>query len=225
MDCIKCYHFYLDDMLFPVTPGKLTCKYSNKNKAVTLIDGGEINILKQPGLTEFSFEVDLPSFHYPYCVFENNEYKEPQYFLLRIKKIKEKNKPVYFKVLRQNYENSSTWDTYNFKCTIEAMTVTEDAKNGLDVTVNLTLKQYRSYETKVYSVEENGTITEEPTRSTDKEPPTEEQPQYYTVKEGDSLWKIASKQYGDGSRCWEIAKKNGIPNPNKISIGQVIRLD
>lgn len=46
------YEFYLDKCLLPVTPSKLQLKIDNANKTLTLMDEGEINILKKAGLTE-----------------------------------------------------------------------------------------------------------------------------------------------------------------------------
>lgn len=42
------YEFYLDKCLLPVTPSKLQLKIDNANKTLTLMDEGEINILKRP---------------------------------------------------------------------------------------------------------------------------------------------------------------------------------
>lgn len=43
---------------------------------------------------------------------------------------------------------------------------------------------------------------------------------YHTVAKGDTLWAIAQKYYGNGSRYPEIAKANNVSNPNVISVGQ-----
>ncbi|MBQ0067576.1 MAG: LysM peptidoglycan-binding domain-containing protein [Phascolarctobacterium sp.] len=45
----------------------------------------------------------------------------------------------------------------------------------------------------------------------------------YTVKSGDSLWAIAAKQLGDGSRYNEIKTMNGLSS-NTIYAGQVLKL-
>ena len=45
----------------------------------------------------------------------------------------------------------------------------------------------------------------------------------YTVKKGDSLWAIADKQLGDGSRYNEIKTLNGLKS-NVINAGQVLKL-
>ena len=54
------YDLFLDGILFPVTPEKMTIKIKNQNKTLVLIDEGEINLLKKSGLTEISFTVLLP---------------------------------------------------------------------------------------------------------------------------------------------------------------------
>lgn len=45
----------------------------------------------------------------------------------------------------------------------------------------------------------------------------------YTVQSGDTLWGIAERIYGNGSRYTELAEKNGIEDPALIYPGQVIR--
>ena len=45
----------------------------------------------------------------------------------------------------------------------------------------------------------------------------------YTVKAGDSLWAIAAKQLGDGSRYNEIKTMNGLTS-NTIHAGDVLKL-
>ena len=48
----------------------------------------------------------------------------------------------------------------------------------------------------------------------------------YTVTEGDSLWKIAKEQLGDGSKWNEIyeANKDTVKNPNVIYVGQKLNI-
>ena len=50
--------------------------------------------------------------------------------------------------------------------------------------------------------------------------------QMYTVQKGDTLWKIAEKFYGDGSKYPEIVKANSPPvkNPDLIQPGWVLRI-
>ena len=55
------YHFYMGKTLCPVAPSKLQLKIKGQNETLTLINEGEINILKKPGLTEISFDLLLPN--------------------------------------------------------------------------------------------------------------------------------------------------------------------
>ncbi|MBI3386051.1 LysM peptidoglycan-binding domain-containing protein [Candidatus Gottesmanbacteria bacterium] len=46
----------------------------------------------------------------------------------------------------------------------------------------------------------------------------------YTVVRGDTLWKIAVAQYGDGYKWNEIAQANKLSNPDLIHAGNVLTL-
>jgi nucleoid-associated protein YgaU len=46
----------------------------------------------------------------------------------------------------------------------------------------------------------------------------------YVVQEGDSLWKIAVRAYGDGYKWPEIAEENNLRNPNIIVPDQELKL-
>ena len=47
----------------------------------------------------------------------------------------------------------------------------------------------------------------------------------HTVVRGDTLWDIAAKYLGDGSKYTQLAAINNISNPDLIYVGQVIKLD
>lgn len=94
------YYFYLGDVLMPVTPGKLKTKIKNENKTLSLASGGEINVLKQPGLTELSFDLLLPAVRYPFAVYDNDVFKSPNYFLSYIEELKTSRQAFDFTVIR-----------------------------------------------------------------------------------------------------------------------------
>lgn len=54
--------------------------------------------------------------------------------------------------------------------------------------------------------------------------PTPHLPRTVTVKQGDSLWDIAKRVYGDGPRYKDIARENHIPPPYVLSAGEKLRL-
>lgn len=55
-------------------------------------------------------------------------------------------------------------------------------------------------------------------------PPAEPEARTYTVVSGDTLWAIAERFYGDGSKYQLIADASGIPNPDLIQPGQVLTI-
>ena len=61
------YDFYLGRCLLPIAPPKLTVKINNANETATLINEGEINILRQAGLTDIEFECRIPQEKYPFA--------------------------------------------------------------------------------------------------------------------------------------------------------------
>jgi LysM repeat protein len=216
------YYFLLDGVPLPVTPFKLETKISNKNKTITLINDGEINILKTPGLTEFSFEALLPQSEYPFATYWGG-FKPAAYYADKIESLKVNNQKFQFKVMRIAPNGSALFDT-NIKVTIEEYGIIEDTKNGLDLIVNIKLKQYREYGTKVGVVKPATATTPATIAVSIEREVSKVAPKTHTVVSGDSLWKICKKLLGDGSKYSEIATLNGIANANLISVGQVINL-
>lgn len=49
-------------------------------------------------------------------------------------------------------------------------------------------------------------------------------PGNYTVKEGDTLFAISEKYYGDGYKYVEVAQANNLTNPDQIDKGQVLKM-
>jgi len=221
------YDFYLDAMLLPVTPSKLTISIDNKNKTMVLINDGEINILKKPGLTDISFTALLPQTKYPFAVYKNGFHKA-DVFLDKLEQLKTSQKPFQFIVSRTFPNGKLLFDT-NIKVSLEDYKILEDSKNGFDVNVEIKLKQYRDYGTKTVNVtikQSKPVATVQNTRPAESSPAPKVTAKSYTVAKGDTLWAIAKKYYGDGSKYTKIfeANKGILTNPNVIYPGQVLAL-
>lgn len=218
------YKIYIDDVLLPVTPGKITTKIKSQNKTVSLLSGGEINILKSPGLTEIEFDALLPNSKYPFAIYEGG-FKTADYYLTKLEELTSQKKPFYFSVSRLGPGGSLIYRTEPMRVSLEGYPVIDNAENGTDVMVQIKLKQYVDYGLKKITI-----ITAEPApKGTAKKStvPTRPKPtpkRTYTVKSGDTLWAICQRELGSGTKYKEIAKLNNIPNPNKIYPGQVIKL-
>jgi len=144
------YDFYLDRCLLPVTPSKLSLKINNANKTLTLINEGEINILKKAELTDIEFECEIPQVKYPYAIYKSG-FQGASYFLGYFEQLKTSRKPFQFIVCRQTPDGKKLFNT-NIKVSMEDYKITEDAKEGIDLKVKIKLKQYREYGTKTVNI-------------------------------------------------------------------------
>lgn len=221
------YEFFLDKCMLPVTPSKLEIKINNANKTLTLINEGEINILKNAGLTDIEFSCEIPQVKYPFAVYKEG-FRGADYFLDYFESLKNSRKPFQFIVCRSLPGNQKLFGT-NIKVTLEDYKLTEDAKNGFDITVKVKLKQWRDYGPKTVNIlmSEFGTrATVEPQREASTSP-APDQATAYTVVKGDCLWNIAKKFYGSGSKYTVIYNANRETvggNPNLIYPGQVLTI-
>lgn len=210
------YDFYFDTpyglLTFPVTPGELSIKVGSNNETVTLINEGDVNILKSPALVEVDFEARFPMRNYP---FARKVQPFEDYYNI-IKKVKEEKKPFRFIVARRNPKGSRTWDT-NLLMALEEFEIKESADEGDDVLVSFSLKQYKEYGVKQVKItlpkKEDDSAKKKPTttstsnknRDSKKDTSTKKT---YTVKKGDTLWAIAKKYYGNGNLYDKIYKAN-----------------
>ena len=69
------YTFYLNRVMMPITPPSMSVTTPNKNETIELIDGSEINVLKEPGLKTFKFELVLPQIEYPFANYKNEKFR------------------------------------------------------------------------------------------------------------------------------------------------------
>lgn len=219
------YIMYLDGVALPVTPSKLDVKIKNQNKTINLINESEVNILKDAGLTEISLTATIPHVRYPYSVYPQG-FKDASYFLGKLEQLKTSKKPFQFICVRESPSGDYLFDT-NIKVSIEDYKIEENASDGQEVTIDIKLKQYRDYGTKRINIAPRTQVsvaaaTVQSARPTTTAP----RPKTYTVKAGDTLWAIAKKTLGNGSRHKEIfnLNRNIISNPNVIRVGQVLRL-
>lgn len=221
------YDFYLGGCLLPVAPSKLKIKINNLNETVTLINEGEINILKKAGLTDIEFECSIPQIRYPFAVYKSG-FRDADYFLDHLEALKIGKRPFQFIVCRRRPDGKNLFDT-NIKVSLEEYSITEDAKDGFDLTVTIKLKQYRAYGTKIVSIifdeDAKNAVAEKQRETTASPEPASAQS--YTVVKGDCLWTIAKKFYGNGSKYSVIynANKSVIgTNPNRIYPGQILTI-
>jgi nucleoid-associated protein YgaU len=99
------------------------------------------------------------------------------------------------------------WGAFVFQCIIERVSkrFTLFLPEGIPVraTLSVTLKEYREVDIQVKELDlHSPDVTKR-----------------WTVKQGDSLWSIAVKEYGDPADWILIAEANGMDNPRTIETG------
>jgi hypothetical protein len=238
------YHFFLGLIQLPVPPSKMSIKISGKNKTIDLINEGEVNLIKSPGLTTISFSARLPNSSYPWANYDNSllsaagnalgkrftgrnnlfSFKKAEFFLDKLENYKTTKQPFRFIVSRMGQGLNLLFST-NMLVTLESYTIEEDRRrDGQDVTVPLTLKQYRPFGTKTgtLTTDENGNQKFVVNQTRDYSDLS--LPNAINVTNQMSIWE-AVQGVANGNVDWrEVMVKNGITNPLEDVRGKVIKL-
>ena len=214
------YRVFLDGLLMPITPSRITVRHKGRNQRTALIDGGELTHLRKGDGAELSLSLCLPRQVYPFARYERG-FIPPEVFLDRLLSLREDKRPFRFICARFAPSGRLLTDT-NLRVSLEDLQIVENAEDGDDVTIAVTLREYQEFSTTKVAEEGQRIVIEGPGRETDNSP----KGGTHTVVRGDTLWGIARKHLGDGSRYREIFERNRdqIQNPNLIFPGQVLRL-
>ena len=218
------YRIYLKQgalqALLPVTPAEIRTRTESRNKAVYILNFGEMNLAKKPGLQEISFTVLLPGRVYSFVQTEGI-FHEPEFYLNLFREYKAAGKPVQLIVFRRLADGTQIF-CGNMEVLLEDYTVTEKGGEQGDFWVELRWKEYRGAKSIRYDMKTEGgqTALIVQGQARERRTPTGT----YTVRKGDCLWAIAKRELGDGTRYREIAEKNGIADPSRIFPGQILKL-
>ena len=197
------YKFYIDGVELPINPSSLTIKVGSKNETVDLANGGEMTILKSPALTNITFSARLPQTGLsgaqttlPYI---NARARTASYYIEKMKTLKTDKKRFQFVVTRFLPNGTPLFET-NITTVLEDFSIKEEAEEGFDVILEITLKQYIEHKTKIYQPNGSGNGNQRVEKDT--------QETTYTVKSGDTLWGLAKYFYGNGSQYTIIYNAN-----------------
>ena len=202
------YDFYLDKILLPIAPPSLEVSINNKNRTLVLIDDGEINILKKPGLKDINFTCLIPQSRYPFAQYMDDIFMPASFYLDAFEELKAKQEPFQFIVSRVKPSGELLFDS-NITVSLEDYDVIEDwEKNTFDIEVEITLKEFKHFGTKTVEILEQSDAAPQAIVHQDRPPENPPQARSYTVVSGDSLWAIARRYLNNGNRWREIYNLN-----------------
>ena len=220
------YLVYIGGVLCPVTPSKMQTKIGGTNKVITLINEGQVNLIKSPALTEVSFELLLPNREYSFAVYKNG-FVNAEYFLSFFENLKAGKKTLSIMCVRKDASGKPLYHS-SLSVTLEEYTINESAADGTDVRVQLKFRQYRDFGTKTYKVQNGKAVLSQRPRNTASSPAPKSVSKTYKVQNGDSLFSIAKYFYGNGgwdNQCKIInANKSKIVGQNAVKVGTVLTI-
>lgn len=186
---------------FTVNPSKLAVSRPNENRVLPLAMGGTVNIWGGRGLREVKLSTFLPHTASPFFAGQ-----DPETVLAMLKSWQDSGDPV-----RLIISGSDINDAFLIEDVTETL-----AEGDRDVGLTLTLREYKFKSALAALAGESGSAS----KRTDERVT----PRTYTVKKGDTLWDIACRFYGDGTKWGSIAAKNGVSDPRKLQVGKVLTL-
>lgn len=207
-----------DKVQLPINPESIGSQFTQNFEDIVLANGDEKTILSGSNLktTTISsfFTANQTYFQEVYNVLTPFEYVE------KIEGWMKNRKVLLFQVTGTNINRNVTIRSFDWE---------ESGGSVGDINYTLELKEflpvtYKVIDTKTANnkvkVEDKSKNT---TPSTKRPPSNSNKPGTYTVKKGDSLWKISKQMYGNGANWNQIysANKNVVgKNPNLIYPGQ-----
>lgn len=192
------YHMYIGLTPMPIFPESITIKTGTLNKTMTLINEGEINLIKTPALREFIFDLLIPNNPYPFAYYRNG-FKDAEYFLEKFESIKKSSAPCVLLIARINANGNPIYND-DVWVTLEEYTVRDDVREGTDTIVTMRFKEHKDYGVKTYKVVNGVLQLNGSGRNTANSPAPKKNNKTYIVQSGDTLWLIAKRFYGDGSK-------------------------
>ncbi len=137
------YDVYIGAMLLPVTPQRIETQVRGRSEVIELVNGGEASLLRPAGLTEVELTALLPHARHAFARYVGG-FIAPQVFLSYFEQLRTEATPFRLIICRRTPAGEPLFDT-NLPVYLEDCRITEDAGNGLDLSVKLKLRSYVEY--------------------------------------------------------------------------------
>ena len=169
------------------------------------INQGEVLAIGKKKLRTMTINSTFPAHKYPFLL--TKEFPSPEGCVQKILKWKQSNEPIRVVIADTDINLAMAIEDFSYG--------KADGDGSDDVVFTLSLKEYSYLNVERSQAPSKASGLKD--RPKEKEKGTEAK--QYTIKEGDTLWDLADKNYGDGSRWQEIAKVNKITDPRTLQIG------
>lgn len=206
---------YLGDLELPVAPERFDASAESGREIAELESLGEVSLHRPMRLRSFRFGGILPGEDYSFVTAGLRA--TPDTYVNSIEQMADQKDPVRLVI-------SGGAKPFSLLVTVESFQWSLQAGEDNDIYYELELQEYRDFgkaaavNTGSFAAAAASSATGNPSS---KNPSA---PTVYTVRKGDTLWAIAKKYLGDGSRYPELAALNSIPNPNLIFPGQQVKI-
>lgn len=199
----------------PVNPEEVKIDNSLSIEKYNILNLGQIAIANYKELSKYSFEAEFPYRITSYVNYKN-DFKNSDFWVSLFENWM-KNKTVVRFIASNGIGND-----INTLVLISNLGVTEKAGEEGDKYVSFELVEYRKFEKKIAIIKDLGGNKAKNPHSSATQTNPKATNRTYTVVRGDTLWAIATRYYGNGSKYPRIynANRNIIKNPNLIYPGQ-----
>lgn len=203
-----------DEFWFPINPFRISVNRSKKFETVDLINIGEVDFTnKSKKIKELSFDVLLPKESDYYCNYLDIE--DPIQTINKLEKWMEQEEPL--RLLIVDFD-------YNGLVTISNIKEEERPGEVGDKYISIDFRSHRDIKIEALPQPKSTSKSSTPTLKNNRTT-SQSKSKTYTVQKSDTLWKIAKKFYGNGSK-WPTIYNNSQnkkvigKNPNIIKRGQ-----
>lgn len=201
----------------PILPSEIGPSISGDGSEHDVSGLGKINVIKDRTLAKYQIESIFPARPYPFIT--ATVLLEPRAYVDYIMRWWDSKRPIRFVAVTETME-------INTPASIESFEWREVAGSPGDIQFSLQLKEYKFYAARLLQPVVQRPEMRVASASAEVRPDDRVQPKTYTLVAGDTLWKVAQKILGDGSRWREIQTLNGIKDVEikRLQIGRVLKL-
>lgn len=206
---------YLGELEFPAAPEQMEVLAEGNWERAQLDAVGEVSLYRPPKLQMFRFGGIFPGERYGFVTADR--LWEPRAYADEMGRLAAEKEAVRLVV-------SGGARPFSALVTVERFQWRMQAGEDGDIYYDLELREYREFGKAAVAAGGSGTASSGTMGGSGGSAKNPAAPGVYTVQKGDTLWAIAKRYLGDGSRYGELASLNGVKNPNLIFPGQRLRL-